>query len=122
MSRRTDHWKRDARGRTAERLAAWRLRLAGYRILARRMRTPYGEIDLIAAKGDLAAIIEVKARRDLAAGLSAVAPRQRRRIAEAAEWLAAKRPEIARRRRRFDIVIVRPWRAPQHVIDAWRPE
>lgn len=113
---------REAKGRMAERLAAVRLTLAGYRVLDRRLRTPHGEIDIVAVRRDIAAIVEVKARPDTASGLLAVSPRQRQRIAAAAHWLAAKRPEIARRRMRFDIVIVRPWRAPQHVVDAWRPE
>lgn len=113
---------REAHGRMAETLAAWRLRLAGYRICARRAKTPFGEIDLIGLKRDLAAIVEVKARPDLASGLLAVSPRQRHRIAQAAEWLAANRPDLARRRFRFDIVVVRPWRAPLHIQDAWRPE
>lgn len=113
---------REMRGRGAETLAAWRLRLAGYRIRARRAVTPFGEIDVVAIKRDVVAIIEVKARPSLRAGVEAVGARQRRRIAAAANWLAASRPELARRRLRFDIIVVRPWRAPQHVRDAWRPE
>ena len=112
---------RDARGRFAETLAAWRLRLFGYRVIARRARTPFGEIDLVAVKGPVAAMVEVKARKDLATGIVAVSPRQQRRIATAAVWLASNRPDLAGRRLRFDIVIVRPWRAPQHIPDAWRP-
>lgn len=122
MTGRTQRRRREARGRMAEAMAAWRLRLSGYRIAGMRLRTPFGEIDILAFKRDIAAIVEVKARADLAAGVMAVRPQQRRRIAQAAAWLAAKRPELARRRLRFDIVVVRPWRRPQHVVDAWRPE
>jgi len=57
---------RERRGRVAESLVAWRLRFAGYRIAGRRASTPYGEIDLIALKGDIAAIVEVKARPESA--------------------------------------------------------
>ena len=111
----------EAKGRYAETLAAWRLRFAGYRIIARRARTPFGEIDLVALKRGIAAVVEVKARADLAAGLLSVSQRQQRRIATAAVWLASNRPDLARRRLRFDVIVVRPWRAPQHIRDAWRP-
>ncbi len=111
----------EAKGRFAETLAAWRLRLAGYRIVARRARTPFGEIDLVALKRDIAAIVEVKARPNLASGLLSVSQRQQRRIATAAVWLASNRPDLALRRLRFDIIVVRPWRTPQHIRDAWRP-
>jgi len=121
MSDRRERRRRDALGRWAERLAAWRLRLAGYRVTARRERTPFGEIDLVAVKRGVAAIVEVKARRDLAAGIMAVTPHQQRRIATAAVWLASAQPSIGARRLRFDIVVVSPWRAPQHIKDAWRP-
>ena len=121
MNGRARRRRNEARGRFAETAAAWRLKLAGYRILARRLRTPFGEIDIVASKGDVAAIVEVKARADLAQGIEAVTPKQRERIVRAATWLAGKRPDVARRRLRFDIVVVSPWRKPQHIADAWRP-
>ena len=55
-------------GQKAETLAALWLRLKGYRILARRFRAPPGEIDLVARRGRVLALVEVKARADLAAG------------------------------------------------------
>ena len=88
---------REAWGRWAEGLAAWSLRLRGYRIVARRFRTPLGEIDLIAQRGRLVAFVEVKARTDLEQALVALTVRQR-----------------------FDLVTVRPWRLPRHLADAWR--
>lgn len=121
MNGRAQRRRNEARGRFAETAAAWRLKLAGYRILARRLRTPFGEIDIVASKGDVAAIVEVKARADLAQGIEAVTPKQRERIVRAATWLAGKRPDVARMRLRFDIVVVSPWRNPQHIADAWRP-
>ena len=63
---------REAWGRWAESLAAWSLRLRGYRIVARRFRTPLGEIDLIAQRGRLVAFVEVKARTDLEQALVAL--------------------------------------------------
>jgi putative endonuclease len=109
-------------GRFAETLAAWCLRLSGYRIAAHRTKTPFGEIDIITISKDVATIVEVKARKDLAAGILAFSPRQRRRIEQAASWLTSRRPDLARRRLRFDIVVVRPWRWPHHRLDAWRPD
>src|SRR5690606_797752 len=74
----------EVRGRVAETAAVLRLRLAGWRILARRWRVPVGEVDLIARRGAILAFVEVKARRDLADALSAVTPAQQDRIARAA--------------------------------------
>ncbi len=114
--------RRERRGRAAETLAVWALRLKGYRIIARRAATPYGEIDILAARGDVLAVVEVKARPDIAAGIAAVQPRQRRRIEQAAAWYAGRKPALARRRLRFDIVVVTPRRWPHHIGDACRPD
>jgi len=69
-----------ARGRRAEALAAWRLRLAGWRILARNLKLPQGEIDIVARRGAVVAFVEVKTRAELATAADAVTARQRRRI------------------------------------------
>ena len=69
------------RGQRAEALAAWWLRLKGYRILARGFRVAAGEIDLIARRGRLIALVEVKARPSLEEAGAAILPRQRERIA-----------------------------------------
>jgi putative endonuclease len=111
---------REAWGRWAESLAAWSLRLRGYRIVARRFRTPLGEIDLIARRGRLLAFVEVMARLDLEQALLALSPRQRQRTARAAELFLLRRPDLAGHTLRFDLVAVRPWRMPQHLVDAWR--
>ena len=77
-------------GLSAESRAAALLMAKGYRILAKRFRTPYGEIDLIARKRNLLAFIEVKARANLDDAAYAVTPRQQRRIIDAAQaWLMA---------------------------------
>lgn len=107
------------RGRRAERLAAWLLRLKGYRILARNLALPQGEIDLLVRRGDILAVVEVKQRPDLATALEAVSPSQRARLQRAALALLARRPELGRCQLRFDIVAVTPW--PRHFADAWRP-
>jgi putative endonuclease len=111
---------REAWGRFAEALAAWSLRLRGYRIVARRFRTPLGEIDLVARRGRLLAFVEVKARGDLEQALVALSARQRQRTARAAELFLLRRPDLAGHTLRFDLVAVRPWRLPRHLVDAWR--
>jgi putative endonuclease len=112
--------RRQAWGHFAESLAAWSLRLRGYRILARRFRTPLGEIDLVARRGRLLAFVEVKARGDLDQAMIALGPRQRERTARAAELFLLRHPNYGDHTLRFDLVAVRPWRLPRHLIDAWR--
>lgn len=107
-------------GRLAEAAAAIFLMLKGYRILARRWRTPAGEIDLIARKGRLLAFVEVKARRTLDAAHDAVSARAARRIAQASEHFCARDPAHAGLDRRFDLIAAAPWRL-RHLRDAWRP-
>lgn len=80
------------------------------------MRTPLGEIDLIAARGDLIAFIEVKARDTLEGALEAISPRQRRRIYAAAEvWLAENPPLTPWNDMRFDVILVLPSGAIRHL-------
>jgi len=106
------HYRRGYRG---ERLAALALMLKGFRIVARRYRTPLGEIDLIARRGDLVAVVEVKVRPSLVAAMEAVTPAAQRRIEGAADlWLSRQR-DHARLSIRFDLVAVLPRRWPVHV-------
>ena len=118
MVERRQRWRR---GRRAEAWAVLWLRLKGYRILARNFRVPVGEIDVIAGRGRILALVEVKARTDLATALAAVAPRQWQRIARAATWFAAADRRAADRDWRFDLMVIQPWRRPRHLVDAWRP-
>ena len=74
-------------GRRAERLAAWWLRLKGWRILAMRARTPVGEVDLVARRGRVLAFVEVKARATAAEAAIALDDYRLRRVARAAEAL-----------------------------------
>jgi len=108
------------RGLAGETMAALRLRLCGYRILARRYRTKVGEIDLIACRGGVLAFIEVKRRRDLAAGLEAVTAASRFRIRRAAELFIRRNMALSELTLRFDIIVVTPWAWPRHLADAWR--
>ena len=112
---------RETAGRRAETVAALYLRCKGYRIEDRRVRTPAGEIDIVARRGSMLVFVEVKARVAHAAALEAVTPRQQRRIERAAEWYAGKRHRLAAPTMRFDVVVIQPWRLPSHLRDAWRP-
>lgn len=107
-------------GLAAETWAAVWLRLKGYRILARRARTPAGEIDLIARRGGVLVAVEVKARPSVEAALSAVSTRQRLRIARALDLVAGRDARLAGLTRRLDLVAVRPWRLPVHLRDLHR--
>jgi putative endonuclease len=110
------------RGRNAELLCRWHLRLRGWRILASDWRCPSGEIDILARRRGVLAVIEVKSRRDFANGALALAPRQRRRIARAAEAFIVTRPELAALAVRFDVMVVEPRRLPHHLPGAWRSD
>lgn len=108
-------------GMNAETWAVWSLRFKGYHILARRVRTPAGEIDIVARKGRTVVFVEVKARPDIATALSAVSDRQRTRIARAAAAYLAQHPYLIDADVRFDVIAVTPGRIPHHLQDAWRP-
>jgi putative endonuclease len=117
---RRDRQRNWGRGRRGERLAAWLLRLKGYRIVARDLRCPVGEIDLIARRGQTLAVVEVKARPDATAAAEAVSARQRRRILAALGWYLARHPERSQDRIRFDAILIVPGRLPQHLEDCWQ--
>lgn len=106
-------------GHLAETVAALWLMLKGYRILARRYRTPVGEIDLVARRGRVVAYVEVKTRPSLDAALAAVPPKARARITRAAAWYGQQAGTDDTRIERFDLVAVRPWRLPVHMENAW---
>jgi len=106
-------------GMSAETRAAAYLMAKGYRILAKRFRTPYGEIDLVARKRNLIAFVEVKARASLDEAAYAVTPRQQARIINAAQaWLMAH-PEHAEFELRFDAMLIAPRRLPRHLLAAF---
>jgi putative endonuclease len=127
MIARPAHLKRkkaaERRGRRSEFWAAFLLMAKGYRILGRNVRTRAGEIDLIArAPSGLVCFVEVKARASALAAAESVAPRQQARIARAAALYLSRRPKLAKKGARFDIIAVAPRRWPVHLRDAWRPE
>ena len=103
------------RGRLAEWLCLWHLRLRGW-------RCPAGEIDILARRGRVLAVIEVKSRGEFATAASALTPRQRRRITRAAEAFLLQHSELAGLDLRFDLMLVAPLRLPRHWRSAWRAD
>ncbi len=116
--------KAHRRGHSAEWRAVWRLRLAGYSILARRYKTRLGEIDIVARRGNLLAFVEVKARGDVDAAVAALRGSQFGRVSRAANLFLASHPHHAACSVRFDAVLVTGslWRSfwPRHLADVWR--
>lgn len=108
----------EAAGRRGERLAGWWLRLKGWSILDRRVRTPAGEVDLVARKGNLVAFVEVKTRRTVAELDHAIDERRLARVAAAAEVLmpryAGPGDDI-----RVDVILLAPGTRPRHIENAW---
>jgi putative endonuclease len=108
----------ESAGRRGERLAAWWLRLKGWRILDRRVRTPAGEVDLVARRGDLVAFVEVKTRATAAELDHAIDERRLARVAAAAEVLmsryAGPGDDI-----RVDVILLAPGTRPRHIENAW---
>jgi putative endonuclease len=106
-------------GLSAESRAAAFLMAKGYRILAKRFRTRYGEIDIVARRRNLLAFVEVKARATLDDAAYALTARQQARIIEAAQaWLIAH-PEQAEFELRFDAMLIAPRRLPRHLLAAF---
>jgi putative endonuclease len=111
----------EARGRDAEDQAGRFFELNGYRLLARRIRTEAGEIDLVAANARTLVFIEVKSRGSERAAAESLRPAQTRRLAGAAEILLARHPDWQRDETRFDVVLVSR-QGLLHLPDAFRPE
>jgi len=106
-------------GRRAETIAAWWLRLKGYAILARRVRTPRGEIDLVARRGRTLVFVEVKARATAEQAALALDEYRLRRVAAAAEALT-QRFARADDEIRIDAIFILPRRLPRHMTDVWQ--
>jgi putative endonuclease len=105
-------------GRRAERIAAWWLRLKGYRVLAQRVRTPVGEVDLVVRKGRCVIFVEVKARLGVDDAAAAITYVNQRRVFRASNALLARFGRDCDAAR-IDAVLVTPWRLPRHVVGAW---
>ncbi len=94
-------------GRRGERAAARHLRRRGWTVLTTRWRGAGGEIDLVAARGGVLALCEVKARSDAAALVEPVTSAQRVRMRRAGEAFVASRPDLADLQPRLDLLTVR---------------
>jgi putative endonuclease len=107
------------RGISAESLAAAWLIGKGYRILARRFRSAAGEIDIVAGRRHTIIFVEVKARATLDDAAWSVTPRQRSRIAAAAEIWLANNPKVQFKDLRFDAILIAPGKMPRHIAGAF---
>jgi putative endonuclease len=106
-------------GHRAETIAMWYLRLKGYRLLARRYKSPAGEVDLVMRRGQTTAFIEVKARPTVNDAIEAVTPYQSKRIAAAAGFFMSRDDMAAKGFCRFDIVAIPSTLWPTHIINAF---
>ena len=107
-------------GRDGEARAAFWLKAKGWRILDRRVKTPAGEIDLVAKRGTLVAFVEVKWRRKATDLDLAIDERRLARVASAAEAVAhryaGEGEDI-----RIDVILLAPGAFPRHIANAWQP-
>jgi putative endonuclease len=110
----------DRRGRSAEEAARSALELDGWSVLARRVRTPAGEIDMVVEKDGLLAIVEVKARPSLAAAAASLSFRQQARLVGAAEIVLAENPHWGKQGVRFDLLLVDAAGSVRRIVDAFR--
>jgi putative endonuclease len=106
-------------GLFAESLAALMLRLKGHRIVARRYKTPVGEIDLVALRGRRLAFVEVKRRETREDAAWTLPAKQRRRIVRAAQYWLAGHPNFAGHDIAFDVVLTAPWAWPRYIANAF---
>lgn len=109
-------------GRRREVLAAVWLMLKGYRILGFRLKTRQGEIDLLAQRGRVLAVVEVKSRTNAIAALEAVTPAQRARLLRAGRAVMAGRPALKGLELRLDLIAMAPRALPRHIPGAWRDD
>ncbi len=106
-------------GISAESRAAALLIAKGFRILARRWKSPVGELDIVARRKSLLVFVEVKARNNLDEAAESVTPRQRQRIIAAAEAWLATYPDTTFTDVRFDAMLVVPGKMPRHIAGAF---
>jgi putative endonuclease len=109
-----------AGGLDAEALACAALLRDGWTILARRVRTAAGEVDIVAERDGLIAFVEVKHRPTLADAAASLGPRQRARLLAAAEILLGEHPTWGRAGARFDVIVVDALGRVRRIADAFR--
>jgi putative endonuclease len=106
-------------GRSGEGLAAWFLRLKGYRVRDRRVKTPVGELDLVVERLGTTVFVEVKSRRAIGLQGDALSAVNRQRIVHAAQYYIARHPGLAHTSLRFDVIFLAPFTWPRHVVNAF---
>jgi putative endonuclease len=109
-------------GLSAESRAAAYLVAKGYRIAARRFKTPFGEVDIVARRRGVLVFVEVKARSTLDAAAESLLVRQQRRIADAAAFWLSLNPHDVGSDIRFDAMLVAPGKIPRHIQAAFETE
>ena len=131
MARRAEPLKPAKAAPRPERVAAFRLGLSAesraamfliakaYRIVARRWKTPFGEIDIVARRRRSLVFVEVKARANLDDAVEAVTERGKSRIVGAAEFWLAQHPNDVNAEIRFDVIVVAPGKIPRHIANAF---
>ncbi len=118
----TERRRSEAQGRFAETATVALYLCLGYRTLARRLRTPVGELDLIVRRGSTLVAVEVKMRVTADDAVIAITARNQRRIVDATRWWLALNPTHARYTIRFDVVLWSPWSWPRRIAGAFEAE
>ncbi|GGC20560.1 UPF0102 protein [Novosphingobium marinum] len=117
----SDRRKRaEGRGRRGETLAAWYFRLRGWRVLAQRVKTPRGEVDLVVRKGRKVVFVEVKWRSTVRERDRAIDDYRLRRVAAAVEAVAHRFAGDGDEMR-IDVLLLAPGKWPRHIVNAWMP-
>jgi putative endonuclease len=112
-------FKARQRGHLLEYVALVHLMLKGYRILGFRLKTPRGEIDILAQKGQRLAVVEVKSRMTIEAAVESVSSTQQERLWQAGLALQDRRPQLARLDLNIDLYTLVPGQWPRHAINAF---
>jgi putative endonuclease len=110
----------EAAGRKGELAAELYLRAKGWSVLARRRKTPLGEIDLVVRRSGVVAFVEVKWRNRVEDLAIAIDEFRLRRVAAAAEAVAHEYAASGEDLR-VDVILLAPGRLPQHIVNAWQP-
>ncbi|MAU41350.1 MAG: hypothetical protein CMF31_06985 [Kordiimonas sp.] len=105
----------EQQGRRAETVALWYLRAKGYRCLARRLRTPFGELDLVMRHRGGLVFVEVKQRETVAVAIEALGTRQHQRLRRAASWYVAQQNLPSDVSMRFDMIAIARGGFPRHI-------
>jgi putative endonuclease len=119
VDRATTGFKARQRGHLLEYVALVHLMLKGYRILGFRLKTPRGEIDILAQKGKRLAVVEVKSRMTMEAAIESVSVFQQDRLWEAGLALQARKPQLAKLDLNIDLYTLVPGQWPRHAINAF---